>query len=795
MENGGIIIKNKFPISFKVCWKTHQNQVIIFKSRGDLSWPLGTAPPNKVSAESYKIILTRTDSGDRSDYDITPGTTYHLYYAEDDILCDGLPIILMQEEFEAKTKERLGRVLVQKDAKYRVGSWTAKKIYGHSFKENKSVLKSQVWDFVPGATKNKFIIVNKERKCLVVKGTAVEEKDFNPSEEVIDSETWIITAIKGIEGYYTIKSASSNTYLDFGSKPSGDDFINVRVTLTPAENVASAPKWRFVAPSNEELKSATKMDDIEFLAGTESNLENVITFQDAISKNRIVFVELFFWDREVSSKEQQNGLIDAVSKGYLELLGYLVKHGTDADVLSAIDSSTGGTALHIAVRANQLSSVEKLLELDIEFKIKRSKKNHEGKLAIDLTEDETIKNLLRIKRYANDDVYTGEWDEDNKRHGNGKMTYAQQNLNPAPYNANNIGEYAGEWVSDLKDGRGTLTYSDGFEYDGQWKDDKKEGSGKILYPDGTLYVKGEWQNNKLLPPDPKKNTDLDGGGTYKGEWSDHKRHGQGFCTYPDGGVYNGQWKSDKKEGKGKFKYLTVSEGRFPIHRGTYDGHWKDDKKEGQGTFTYSDGGVFEGEWDNDKRKDGQGIYTYRYGGVYNGHWKDNKKEGQGIYTYPDGNVYNGQWKDDKKDGIGKFKYHQQSPFPTSKMVTIGPSSTTTNNKLVVKCNNPNMRPEPSVKKTSYGDIFEAKFDGKDLTVTRIDKNKGWGQNLQWELIPTYNADDHGEYYGQWKDDKKEGVGIYTYPDGGVYDGHWKDDKKTGPGTFTYPDGRVVSWGS
>jgi len=153
-------------------------------------------------------------------------------------------------------------------------------------------------------------------------------------------------------------------------------------------------------------------------------------------------------------------------------------------------------------------------------------------------------------------------------------------------------------------------------------------------------------------------------------------------------------------------------------------------------------------------------------------------------------VYIGQWKDDKKMGKGKFTYHKPIPFPTSKIVNIGPSET---NPKIVNDYNPNMKAEPSQHNSqpaSYGDKFKAKFDGTNLTVTRIDKNKGWGQNLTWKLTPAYNANDHGEYNGQWKDDKKEGKGTFTYPDDGVYIGQWKDDKKMGKGTFTYPDGGV-----
>ena len=49
---------------------------------------------------------------------------------------------------------------------------------------------------------------------------------------------------------------------------------------------------------------------------------------------------------------------------------------------------------------------------------------------------------------------------------------------------------------------------------------------------------------------------------------------------------------------------------------------------------------------------------------------------------------------------------------------------------------------------------------------------------------------NGEKYdGKWKNDKKEGKGIFYYFNGDKYDGEWKDDKKEGKGTFYYKNGK------
>jgi hypothetical protein len=47
-----------------------------------------------------------------------------------------------------------------------------------------------------------------------------------------------------------------------------------------------------------------------------------------------------------------------------------------------------------------------------------------------------------------------------------------------------------------------------------------------------------------------------------------------------------------------------------------------------------------------------------------------------------------------------------------------------------------------------------------------------------------------DYTGEWKDDKKDGKGIFRWENGMSYEGDWKADKRSGHGKFTWPNKQV-----
>ena len=46
------------------------------------------------------------------------------------------------------------------------------------------------------------------------------------------------------------------------------------------------------------------------------------------------------------------------------------------------------------------------------------------------------------------------------------------------------------------------------------------------------------------------------------------------------------------------------------------------------------------------------------------------------------------------------------------------------------------------------------------------------------------------YEGEWRDDKRHGVGRHVYASGGTYEGEWADDQRHGRGIFRFADGNT-----
>ena len=142
-------------------------------------------------------------------------------------------------------------------------------------------------------------------------------------------------------------------------------------------------------------------------------------------------------------------------------------------------------------------------------------------------------------------------------------------------------------------------------------------------------------------------------GLYEGIIINGKREIKGIMKYKNGSIYEGQWKNDKRHGRGL--YTTQNYNNPNVKGILYEGEFNNDKIEGYGIGKYSSGDKYEGEWKNNKQY-GRGTLNYVGGGKYIGEWINGKLNGDGIYYLKNGERFEGKFMDNKYNGYGKYYY-------------------------------------------------------------------------------------------------------------------------------------------
>ncbi|CAD7964380.1 unnamed protein product [Amoebophrya sp. A120] len=181
------------------------------------------------------------------------------------------------------------------------------------------------------------------------------------------------------------------------------------------------------------------------------------------------------------------------------------------------------------------------------------------------------------------------------------------------------------------------SFTNGSYYQGQMIDKKKWGQGKYISKEGRVY-EGQWLSDKCDGKGSLK--DLES--FYYGFWQGGSKQGDGFeVWHADGTVYIGDHKSSMKNGFGVYIWKDGTR---------YVGQFANDVIEGEGVF-YDTDGVYKGAF-VDSLQQGSGTYSYNDGAVYTGDFHEGERHGQGKITWPDGSSYEGGWKEGHMHGDG-----------------------------------------------------------------------------------------------------------------------------------------------
>ncbi|KAK7386291.1 hypothetical protein VNO78_26422 [Psophocarpus tetragonolobus] len=190
-------------------------------------------------------------------------------------------------------------------------------------------------------------------------------------------------------------------------------------------------------------------------------------------------------------------------------------------------------------------------------------------------------------------------------------------------------------------------------------------------------------------------------------------------VYSDGDVYEGEFQKGKCWGSGVYHYHNMN--------GRYEGDWVGGKYDGYGVETWARGSRYRGQYREGLRH-GLGIYKFYSGDVYGGEWSNGQCHGFGVHTCNDGSHYVGEFKWGVKHGLGHYHFRN-------------------------------------------GGIYAGEYFA--------DKMHGFG---------VYQFQNGHRYEGAWHEGRRQGLGTYTFRNGETQCGHWQNGILDDPIRHNSPTG-------
>jgi len=150
----------------------------------------------------------------------------------------------------------------------------------------------------------------------------------------------------------------------------------------------------------------------------------------------------------------------------------------------------------------------------------------------------------------------------------------------------------------------------------------------------------------LVPENTDRNSHRNPSNSGKDEPSNTAGAQSETQVYKDGSTYVGQLINGQRQGLGKRSSQS----------GEYEGQWESDTQHGRGKQKWTDGRVYEGEFELGKFSgDGRMVWNTQKGLlVYEGQYKDDLKHGVGKFVWADGRTYEGEWCCGKRHGRGRY---------------------------------------------------------------------------------------------------------------------------------------------
>ena len=273
---------------------------------------------------------------------------------------------------------------------------------------------------------------------------------------------------------------------------------------------------------------------------------------------------------------------------------------------------------------------------DLYFEFVNLTKNFKSTKILNNKDNDKIKNIMKTKWnefYGKDptSIIRNKINK-TKKYTNGLIfKYKKKDINPfniEEFQDNVISCYKGsvELISNKKCGNGEFVSMDGTQQIGTFYNDKFCGWNTLIDKDGVIFI-GLFNNDLLSVKGLSYNSDKDC--VYKGTFKNLMKEGYGE-EFLNGYKYKGEFKGDKKNGKGKMIFKNGD---------VYDGEFEDDKINGFGRF----------KWNNKNKE-------------YQGNFVNGKINGNGILKWGDDMYYKGFFNNGIKEGNGECGFINKIAF-------------------------------------------------------------------------------------------------------------------------------------
>lgn len=273
---------------------------------------------------------------------------------------------------------------------------------------------------------------------------------------------------------------------------------------------------------------------------------------------------------------------------------------------------------------------------------------------------------------------------------------------------------------------------------------------------------------------------------YFGEWKDDKRHGKGYFENK-GDYYDGDWKEDQMEGTGQYGWLVQQSGGAGSAHTSYHGLFRQNQPIGTGTYTWPDGTTLQGEFTKGSINVKKSVtIKYPNGATYTGmvNNQGQRDDSSGTYNFDADKKFQGRFKDDVPEGQGSYT----DKSGASSVQYVGPLNqgnvsgkgnlTVDGNKINGVFINGKLDTNQTVEVIySNGDKFEGFVDDQG-------KKNGPGK-YTWYLGGTV-------YQGAFVDDQMEGAGELTWASRETFKGEFKNGHFQ-KGTLTYDSGKNIQY--